>query len=488
MEAIIRRTVSINGGDNFPPLFFHGDDLILTIPSSLCCTRAAQMRRMVKQHARSFCVVINNGNIIVGRKKHHSKRLLSDASRENLHLFVSSISCTIETTKDDYRPSPYVCFMSTPAEAIQKDKSKMDTLRKALKINGRKQTKGDDGRITRSDAGFPRTRCIRNSNFPQWRDEEVHFKVKSHNRAENPIDLTGSMVHIAVCDAKANSRLIGSFTLNLAHVIKQTRTKNDAAPKTPTLNKSKMAMKFKALIQSLRSQPEDVPKGSGHSSLIPTSSEPSSPRAPRKLLSLGSSTTGSSRTPSRILRMGSTRSLKQTLEPDCLEETSESAHYSYKPDRLEGISESATCKSDIQEGHLEIAISKSGVTDEEEGNDPFNVSRVATNGPSDALRRAMKAPVSLSTARNQARAALLKRAQSTRSVMSSRMEAKHEIDDLNIQSLTISEPLLKNGKNVGMIVCTIDSFWINDKEAEYERSRREGNETVETNTSSFRGQ
>jgi hypothetical protein len=39
------------------------------------------------------------------------------------------------------------------------------------------------------------------------------------------------------------------------------------------------------------------------------------------------------------------------------------------------------------------------------------------------------------------------------------------IEMLNIQSLRLDEPLMKNGKDVGRIQCTIDSWWLDDAAA-----------------------
>jgi hypothetical protein len=402
------------------------------------------MRRLVRQNARNLRVVIRKGNIVIGRSKRQSEPTPAlDDKRENLHLFVSSINCTLEAMKDggDHIPNPYVCFMSTPKEAIQKDISKLDAFRKALKINVRKQTKDNDGRIERSDAGFPRTRCIRNTYFPQWRDEEVHFKVKSHDEIGHPIDLTGAMMHIGVFDAKANSRMIGSFTLNLAHVITETRKRNDKAPKTPNRTPSSKgffaAMQFKALVKSVTNRR--------------TEGNP-----------IDGSITGSRhRRNSMDGSVAGSRHRRNSMDSSI----AGSRHKTTFMDRLGDISE-------------KNGYSDSGVSESEDDPLTSQNSRVATNGPSFSLRRLMDshAPVSLSVARNQTRAAL-KKASSERSLMSPVGAPKEDaLDKMNIQSWNLSEPLMKNGKEVGRIFCTIDAFWIDDETAQGERLRRRNNE------------
>jgi hypothetical protein len=143
-----------------------------------------------------------------------------------------------------------------------------------------------------------------------------------------------------------------------------------------------------------------------------------------------------------------------------------SRHKSTFMDRLGDISE-------------KIAYSDSGVSESED--DPLLTrqnSRVATNGPSFSLRRLMDshAPVSLSATRNQTRAAL-KKALSERSLMSPAGAPKEDaLDKMNIRSWNLSEPLIKNGKEVGRFFCTIDAFWIHDETAQGERLRRRNNE------------
>jgi len=63
---------------------------------------------------------------------------------------------------------------------------------------------------------------------PKWEAEEIHFEVgmkcKTNNR---PLDLSGALMHVSVFDGiDSNPKLLGSFTLNLASLIKLTKEAN----------------------------------------------------------------------------------------------------------------------------------------------------------------------------------------------------------------------------------------------------------------------
>jgi hypothetical protein len=80
----------------------------------------------------------------------------------------------------------------------------------------------------------------------------------------------------------------------------------------------------------------------------------------------------------------------------------------------------------------------------------------ATNGPSERLKAAShfsRAPWNF--------------------LFSSCASALSSIDDFKIQSVTLDEPLMKNGKEVGWIKFSIDSWWISDEVADIKMKERE---------------
>ena len=175
---------------------------------------------------------------------------------ESLHLFVSSISCQIDRDKlmtkrrtNEYTleqaPSPYVCFVSTPGDAIHKETFLLTNLRdrvrkagvKAKKKFMKKKLKKEEGIEMASSVAkkgmsirmmleWPRTKKLKNTYRPVWgHDEEVYFKVRTHRQDGVPVDLSGSMLHITLMDGRGggDGKLIGTFTLNLAKLIEAAR-------------------------------------------------------------------------------------------------------------------------------------------------------------------------------------------------------------------------------------------------------------------------
>ena len=148
-------------------------------------------------------------------RKHEDKR-------EYLHLFVSSMSCQINKgtfrNQKDYKPSPYVCFVSTPQEAIKKELSRIQKFKSALReMCCLPWKRGQDGAVDQKKSSWPQTKCLRTTLSPNWDGDEVHFKIRTHDQDGIPIDLTGALMHIAVFDGKNGSNLIGTFPLNLSH-------------------------------------------------------------------------------------------------------------------------------------------------------------------------------------------------------------------------------------------------------------------------------
>ena len=59
---------------------------------------------------------------------------------------------------------------------------------------------------------------------PKWEAEEIHFELGMKNKTNNrPLDLSGALMHVSVFDGRdSNPKLLGSFTLNLAALIRMT--------------------------------------------------------------------------------------------------------------------------------------------------------------------------------------------------------------------------------------------------------------------------
>lgn len=138
--------------------------------------------------------------------------------REYLYLFISSIHVQIDKevfnkrVSESNSPSPLVCFVSTPAEAIKKETKKWASLKQTV----------ETGRT--ENIPWPKTRRKRNTFDAFWDGGEgVHFKVRTHTKSGVPIDLSGAMIHVTVLDKKNGGKLLGSFALNLAHLIIKSR-------------------------------------------------------------------------------------------------------------------------------------------------------------------------------------------------------------------------------------------------------------------------
>jgi hypothetical protein len=301
-------------------------------------------------------------------------------SREKLHLFVSNITGAIHPdSSKGTAPSPFVRFVSTPSEACQMNISKWDKFRKKLRVRKR-QTKKDENRTSSSSdrgatsrtmSGWPRTKKLKGTYQPDWAQEDIHFVVRTHGDEGLPIDLTGAMLHIAVFDGKMKheSRLIGTFTLNLAHLINKARERNSKMPQTASSRNLKAeSLKSSPFINPFRKRPSEIETSEHNSPFI-------------------------------------NRFRKRASEVEKLEHMKE-----------------------------RVAAPKG----------------VLTQGPSLTLQSAMHANRFASRARKQAQAAL-------------NVDESSDLSELNIQALSLDEPLVKNGREVGRIQCTLDSWWLKEE-------------------------
>jgi hypothetical protein len=277
--------------------------------------------------------------------------------------------------------------VSTPEDAIKKDTSQMDIFRKVFHINARKQKNEADGSILRTEFGWPRTQRLNETFEPNWDNDEVHFKVRTHYKDGLPIDLTGAMLHIAVFDGglKTGTKLIGTFTLNLADLIVRSRQRNRMAPRTssPTSTVLRAAVRMTMLAGAL------------------STSSPS-------------------------------------------EQSNEQPANNHPPPEVKG----ETAGSEVEKEKQKIC-------------------GVATNGPSERLKATMKSVWFKSGARKKTQTALMQAA----SLKATSKGGGDNMEMLNIQSLQLDEPLMKNGKEVGRIQCTIDSWWLDDAAASMKKKK-----------------
>ena len=165
--------------------------------------------------------------------------------KENFHLFVSSIECEInqETYNRDRQtsdakvepPCPFVSLVSTPSEALLSDDNKKGSQWKSFGLGKiKKMTKKlayDDDlnakkKSSSSASKWPGTSVLVSTFDPKWSGEEIHFQVRTLEDDGGQIDLSGALLHISLFDFKGTeAKLLGSFSLNLARLIKISKEK-----------------------------------------------------------------------------------------------------------------------------------------------------------------------------------------------------------------------------------------------------------------------
>lgn len=185
---------------------------------------------------------------------------------ENMHLFISSIECSIEQgplPSSVYSPSPCVAFVSTPNEAIATEvvtlAMKWNTLYRKYRKSPIPVFQMDRGHLVKMR--WPHTKPIPNTLNPKW-EGEMNFKVRTHDDTGTPVDLTGAMLHIMVLDSRDNLSLLGSCTLNLAFLIDASRDRKSVAAsssyKQESANtKTNLAMSFATLLLGLRNSAKE---------------------------------------------------------------------------------------------------------------------------------------------------------------------------------------------------------------------------------------
>ncbi len=373
----------------------------------------------------------SSGRKIKGSKS--KKPVTGEAHCENLHLFLSKIQCKITSEKYNselYTPSPFVSFVSTPSTAMKKDGSKMDLIQK-LRCWASKPKESSDGE-TRIQKGWPRTKHISNSCNPEWH-EELHFKVRTHDNVGTPIDLTGALLHVLVLDSKDSSHLIGSCTLNLAFMIEVSRSQNrnthaaEEVRERPTRRKSLFGFDVASLLIArldetrAKGRPPSSPSsgvGGGYGDSNTNFEDDSSTRKQRIMLTDNKASEG-------------------------IDENE-----STNPRSNPGVKSSANGLDSSGESRGNVLNSTTRI-------ETLGSAEFAKEGPSDALMSAFQASVFATSARKVARGAL-------------KSAASHgsSVDSLNIHCINVDEAITKNGREVGRIKFTVDTWWLYDEIAE----------------------
>lgn len=163
----------------------------------------------------------------------------SGDSGEAMHMLFTSIECQIEEeaynkhhkTNEDAEvspPNPFVSFVSTPREALELDGSgrkratwKRFGAKKSKKKPSKSKSNANQEKFNPFAKDWPGTKVLEESFEPKWASEEIHFQLRTRTKENDPIDLSGALLHLSVFDeSEVLPKLMGSFTLNLAAVIK----------------------------------------------------------------------------------------------------------------------------------------------------------------------------------------------------------------------------------------------------------------------------
>jgi len=162
--------------------------------------------------------------------------------KEKLHILFTSIEIILYSDKykpksksdEVVKPNPFVSFISTPRDALELDSSsrkrsgwKRLGLKKSTGRTAPGRSKSDVGnsKFNPLSARWPGTSVIEGTFTPQWKNDEIHFELGTKNKSNNrQLDLSGALMHVAVFDQReSNPKPLGSFTLNLASLIKVTK-------------------------------------------------------------------------------------------------------------------------------------------------------------------------------------------------------------------------------------------------------------------------
>lgn len=367
------------------------------------------------------------------------------SEREYLHLFITSLRVKInkEMYKSAEKPSPFVCFVSTPAEALRRDTKKWEKVKRVVGRSAvKKNLKNSDGA-----QAWPKTKRKKNTFEAHWEEEEVHFEVRTHEKNGTPIDLSGALIHVTVFDGKTSGKLVGTFTLNLASLIMQSRKNPEDMKRTAGENrrqrrtKSKRLMRSPKFAKSIRNLIPSTRKYEERKRRMSREESPMRTGAPPRNASNATaehSHNGDHSNSHDPLQSPRGRQRKSAWDIGPMEGSA----------LLNDVYDYSTNDPDPSHRHDDDEIE-----DTKEGRDAALRKQDGefTRGPSaDLVRKA-----SWKSRRGLQR--MLSR------VSTSFVPRGGSLKDLGIQSIVLDEPLRKYGVEVGKISLTIDSWWISDE-------------------------
>jgi len=125
--------------------------------------------------------------------------------KKNLHFFLSDIQCDIfPSNRDEAPPDTRLTVYVNPSQLLHHRRHKWNhCCRKHDSLNDR-----------------PCTHVLTKTFNPDWKDHEIHEKLRAHKEDGSPVELGGSRLNLNV-DRLNNGRKdddIGSFSVNLEHV------------------------------------------------------------------------------------------------------------------------------------------------------------------------------------------------------------------------------------------------------------------------------
>jgi hypothetical protein len=389
--------------DNIRPLAYESIDSFqssdhkpVRLACEITCNPLQRWRPVLMKTHHSFRATQKKGKKLRG-SSFGKRDDPTTTKRENLHLFVSSIECSISSDKySESLPTPYVSFISTPRDAMKKDVSAKEKLRNVLGLLSSSKKK------VSVQMGWPRTKCAKHTCNPHWQDE-IHFKVRTHDDAGKPIDLTGALLHVLLFDDKDNSHLIGCASLNLAFLIAMSsKDKSTSATHTSREEKSSTMTRRSVINQLIN--------------LV---------RGPDACSQDESNTQGEDRT-------------DIPAAPACSKDVQ-----SKEEEGLPAPAEKGNQSESIYQTIPEKCSSEDDLA-----------SVFSTSGPSKALQSVYHR-TSIFASNSQ---------KITQNVLKKSIESKPgnatTLDSLGIHSMHIDEPLSKNGRVVGRIKFTIDAWWL----------------------------
>jgi hypothetical protein len=182
--------------------------------------------------------------------------------RQSLHIFISNLKCNLHkrdkkgpnssmlpsaSLQQIVKPDPFVAFLSLPKRLVKEERSTWQKFEGYFRISGDLRTlTNDDGTATRTAAGWPRTKKLTATEDPDWSGEEIHLKVKSHDKDGVPLHHTGSLLYFSVFNAASLEGLsmVGSFPMNLANLCATARS----ARRDKLRHRSSMYLKDAAMV------------------------------------------------------------------------------------------------------------------------------------------------------------------------------------------------------------------------------------------------